>query len=271
MKKKKIILILGSGRSGTYQLYKLFSNIDKLDVKHERIFENMLKIGVKGFHNKLTNEEQNDFLNEYNLLICKSKKNIWIDISNSLPWVASMLIQKFNDVDLKVIHLVRNGKKVVSSFYNKFPDIFYNQEDVNVLNDYIFNNGAEPPADKKYWRPIFISQKKDKFIDLRFENICHYWKQITNLSSAIVKKNKKISCEFRFEDILIDKLKLKKMFEFLEIEYKDEYFYELAKPINVHIAKNFKLNNVELQIFNRICLDQMLKYQYGEEEYAVKY
>ena len=50
----------------------------------------------------------------------------WVDSSNALPWIIKPLSKIFPDAYF--IHLIRDGRKVVSSFYNKFGDIMYEEK-----------------------------------------------------------------------------------------------------------------------------------------------
>ena len=270
---KTIILIISSGRSGTYQLYDLLSGITNVDVEHERMFENLLKLGVKKHHKILKTKEKNKVINEYLEMIKNSKNSIWIDISNALPWVTDDIVKKIQNNKIKIIHIIRDGRKVVSSFYNKFPEIFYKNRDVKKLKNYFYSKEKEPKLDKKFWRPLpdqyFTYSKKTS---IRFQNICWYWKTITMKSKKLIKNKKYESIEFRFEDLVNNEKKLIEFFNFLGLKYKKKYFKKFYKPKNVHIPKNFMLTNNQNLIFEKICKDVMKLYNYkSDKEYFVKY
>ena len=129
--KKKIIFILGSGRCGTFAFYQALQKIKNVEAYHEFFFEPTLRVAALYHMKKKTKANIKKFVEENHLFsINNSKKKLWIDSSNALPWIADVLVEMFPNA--KFIHLVRNGKKVVSSFFNKHGDIMYN--DYHVKN-----------------------------------------------------------------------------------------------------------------------------------------
>ncbi len=149
------IFFLSSGRSGTYQIYKYFKNFENIDSAHERFFEDILKVAIKYRLNLISFDEVCIFLNqEYKESFKNSSKFFWVDSSNALPWIIEPLTAVFPNA--KFIHLARDGSKVVSSFYNKYQDIMYPKEGVDILLNWLKNPiiDNEPDPDKKIWRPL---------------------------------------------------------------------------------------------------------------------
>ena len=135
---KKVIFILGSGRCGTFSFYKTLSKLNNIEAHHEFFFEPTLKIAALYQMKKISKNTVKNFLKKNHYFsIINSEKKIWVNACNALPWISDVLIEMFPDA--KFIHLIRDGKKVVSSFYNKFNTEMYRDESVKKLNDYLKN------------------------------------------------------------------------------------------------------------------------------------
>ena len=274
MNKKKIIFILGSGRCGTYSFYKAFNKLKNIEAHHEFFFEPTLRIAALYQMKKISKNEVKNFLKQNHYFSIKNtKKKIWVDACNSLPWISDVLVEMFPHA--KFIHLIRNGKKVVSSFYNKFNNEIYKDEDVKKLYNHLKNpKKVNLSSEKKYWRPIPFNNKRDmeKFISSgQFYRLCKYWNEINLKIEYNLKKSNK-SFFFKLEDISSNN-KLKELFNFLDISKKNiPLFCETFKiPTNVSIPKNIILTKKQIKIFDDVCRSQMMKYNYSNIEYDVKY
>ena len=273
MNKKKILFILGSGRCGTYSFVQALKKFSYVEAHHEFFFEPTLKLATL-YHMKMIskNKVKSFILNNHYLSIKNSNKKIWVDSSNALPWIADVLIEIFPNA--KFLHLIRNGKKVVSSFYNKFNNEMYKDENVKKLKNFLIHKKKKLSSEKKYWRPIPIYNKKEfnKFISSgQFYRICKYWTEINyKIENSLMSTNN--SYTFKFEDIVIKK-KTKKLLNFLDLYKKnfDTFYNSFKKPVNIGIKKNYMLTKKQNIIFNEVCNDEMIKYGYDETEYEVKY
>ena len=274
MIKKKIIFILGSGRCGTYSFYKSMEKLKNVEAHHEFFFEPTLRIATLYQMKKISKNTVKNFLKQNHYFSIKnSQKKIWVNACNALPWISDVLIEMFPDA--KFLHLVRNGKKVVSSFYNKFNNEMYRDENVKKLKDHLSNQKKNKlSSEKKYWRPIPINNKQDlkKFISLgQFYRICKYWNEINfKIENSLKNTEKKLL--FKLEDIVLKK-KIKELSHFFGInkKYMQHFYDTFKKPTNVSIPKNIILTKKQNKIFNDVCGAQMMKYKYGKIEYEVKY
>jgi hypothetical protein len=274
MNKKKIIFILGSGRCGTYSFYKSMEKSKNIEAHHEFFFEPTLRIACLYQMKKISKNTVKNFLKQNHYFSIENcKKKIWVNACNALPWISDVLIELFPDA--KFMHLVRNGKKVVSSFYNKFNNEMYRDENVKKLNDHLSNQKKNKlSSEKKYWRPIPINNKKDlkKFNSSgQFYRICKYWNEINfKIENSLKNTDKKLL--FKLEDI-DSKKKIEKLSHFFCISKNDkQHFYNaFKKPTNVSIPKNIILTKKQNKIFNEVCGTQMKRYNYDKIEYEVKY
>src|SRR3569832_166947 len=194
------VFILGSGRSGTLQVVKLLENIEGIQANHEYLFEKILKSAVLYRMGVVGDEEIKKLLMEtYVPAVYYANTPIWLDSSNALPWIVKPLHELFPNA--RFIHLLRDGRKVVSSFYHKFSEVVYDDQCVNIVKNWLDNPDVVllPPPEKKYWRPFPVRGEKyfEEFAHYsRFQRLCYYW-QDCNMrirdSLAIVPDAQKLS------------------------------------------------------------------------------
>lgn len=269
------IFILGTGRCGTLQIAELFQRTNETESHHEYLFERVLKPAVLYKMNKISDKEIENILREvYIPAIYHSTKQKWIDSSNALPWIIEPLHKLFPNAIF--IHLIRDGRKVVSSFFNKFKGIIYDDDCVSILINWLNGNDIVPPPDKKFWRPIpniEDSLYEDFILYDRFERLSYYWREVNltiQSSFEIIPKAQKYT--FRLEDIVSNEIELKNFFDAARVKYDSKYFNILKRPVNVERPMNYLLTDSEKIKFDRICLDTMHKFGYTErDEYLVKY
>ncbi len=267
------IFILGSGRSGTFSLVQCLKKYDNIAVHHEYLFENILRDAVLYYMKRISDDEIAQRLIEtHAAAVHYTGSNIWIDCSNALPWVISPLYELFPDA--KFIHITRNGRRVVSSFYNKFSKLMYNDRDVHILKEWLGDSGKiMPPPEKKYWRPV--PQKGDKYYERfhemdRLERLCYYWTTINlHIDECLKQIPESNKTFFKFEDLLARE-SFTKFLDFIGLEYNDEAFNVLNRPQNVHVPKSYPLTSEQDVQFEDICGQTMKKYGYSGD-YNVTY
>jgi hypothetical protein len=275
--KTQPVFVIGTGRSGTYQLSKLFQGIDEIEVKHEYLFENFLKSCVL-YRMGIIDEEKIVKLitSDYLGAIKYNNTKFWLDCSNALAWIVEPLYKVFPEA--KFIHVVRDGRKVVSSFYNKFEDVMYNDKDVSVLLRWLKNSSqnVEPPSEKKYWRPVPSKGERyyNEFSEFsRYQRLCYYWQDcVMKINESFQKIPDSQKFVFSFEDILYSNVTLKDYLNIFELDINSKFLAKLKKPINVEIPKDFPLTEEQTYHFWEIAGDAMKFYNYKiDEEYDVRY
>lgn len=277
MKNIDPVFIVSSGRSGTFALVDVLKQNDDIQVYHEFLFELILKNAVLYKMELVDSDTIKSLLQEtYSASMFYSRKKKWVDCSNALPWIISPLAEMFPAA--KFIHLIRDGRKVVSSFYNKFSSVMYEDGCVSDMLDWLDNKGdyPSPPAEKRYWRPIPVYNKEiyEKFLKYdQFQRLCYYWSELNeHTETALEKISEAQRITVKFEDLLIVGNEQKRFCEFMDIEYNKDTFAGFSRPVNVHEPKNYILSKDQLNKFREICWPTMEKYGYAEkEEYNVKY
>lgn len=266
------VFVLSSGRSGTYQVSELLKSINYVDVDHERHFEPMLAAGVERFMGKRNPAFFAETLDAYSKMVSASDKDVWLDISNALPWVAESLYTKFPKA--RFVNLVRDGRKVVISFFRKFHDDMYAQDAVASLRAYVNGTGPRPDNSKRFWRPLPEAGFVDRFGgDERFACLCFYWSAIIRQSTQFmdtVPAAQKMTV--KFEEFISDEAVLRAFLNFVNIDCSDVDASLLSRPVNVAIPQNFGFEGSQQSVFEAICGEDMAALGYKKEGvYDVQY
>lgn len=271
----KPIFILSSGRSGSYSFYNALKGLSNIEIYHEFLFDETLRNSVS-YHMKMISKKKIlDYLEKsYAFSIGNSKKKIWIDTSNALPWMIKPLRYKFKDA--KFVFLIRDGRKVVSSFYNKYREIMYNKRDVILLKKFFDKKINFLSSEKKYWRPI-PTEKKDFYLfnkKSQFSKICIYWSQLNKTIRENLTEVKEDNIFFFKLEEIENKKKFLSLLKFLGVRKKDNksVIKIFKKPINVKIPRDFGLSKLQKKEFEKYCKTEMIKNGYDiKQSYVMKY
>lgn len=275
--KTKSIFIVSSGRSGTQMMEKLLKGIPTLEIHHEYLCTHVQPLAAI-YYMKLIDKEtvKKELKAIYGSAIYYCQKPYWCDSSNKVSWLIEPLFELFPDS--KFVHLVRDGRKVVSSYLHKLGDEIYDDESVKIMQDWLLNHHSlpKPPPEKKYWWNI--PQKGQPFAEEfpkfnQFQRICYHWVEVNRVifkSLAKIPKNQKLFC--KLENLTTRKDVLKNFLNFFEVEYNESFFEMLKRPHNVNVPKDFPLTDIQRKQFEEIAHDVMVKLGYDvTKEYRVKY
>lgn len=258
------VFIVSSGRSGTAALARLLNTYDGVEVHHEYAVQYIQPTAVKYYHGLISIKDVIDVLwQTHGAAFYYTESKIWGDCSNKLSWIVPALSWMFPQA--KWIQVVRDGRKVVSSFYNKLGDECYADEDHELLSGWIDNPAIlAPPPEKKYWWNVAP-------FDGQFERICWHWKSIHETIEADFEDvDNKMTV--RLEDLVADSYVLAQVLKFLDLEYSPEKFQMLQRPHNVHTPKDTMLTEDQLSKFWSICSNTMEFYGYDQDdEYEMSY
>lgn len=271
------VFILGSGRSGSSMMAKLLSGIPDIEVHHEYLCTHIQQVGAMYYMQLMDMQETKQKIEKiHGSAIYYSKAKYWIDCSNKLSWIIQPLFELFPNA--KFINIVRDGRKVASSFYHKLNDEMYDDESVKIMQDWLNdrNNLPIPPPEKKYWWNI-PQQGQPFYEDFpkfdQFQRACYHWREINRVILKSLENIPKDQQLFiRLEELASDRDVLKKFLGFIEVDYCEQFFELLQRPHNVGFPIDFKLTDIQLKQFNEIAYDMMDKLGYANtEEYSVKY
>lgn len=270
------IFILSSGRSGTQMMEKLISTNPSVEIHHEYLCNIIQPLGAK-FYMGLVHHEQivETIRQTYAAAVHHCNKPLWIDSSNKLSWIVPGLIDVFPQA--KFVHIVRDGRRVSSSYFNKLADECYEPECVRVLADFVSGRDPiAPPPEKKYWWPLENNEigALESFCRLsQFEQISRHWQIINDTISAGLKAvpdTQKFFC--RLEDLVIDESLFADFVRFLQLPQNSLSFSELRRPHNVNRPQSFELTEDQIKMFWSQAQKAMTEFGYDKrEDYQVRY
>lgn len=273
----KPFFIVSSGRSGTAMLHKALSAAGDVEVQHEYMVHHVQPLGVRRYLGLADRAKALETLNETHVAAARySGAQHWGDSSNKLSWLIPELAALLPDA--KFVHLVRDGRKVASSYFHKLGDECYDDKSTAVLQAHYANpvGVAAPPPEKKYWWPV--PRREDPMaLSFRgfdqFERIAWHWAEINAtilhaLSTLLPERHLFV----RLEDLLVSPQLVRTMFGFLGLPYRDELFAAFARPHNVNRPKDHPLTTVQRAAFDVIAAPMMERLGYAERaEYVVNY
>lgn len=271
------VFIIGSGRSGTRMIYRLLSGIPHVEAYHEFECTHIQPIAAKYFMKLINkNEAKKEIMKLHGSSIYYSKAMYWVDSSNKLSWLVDPLHELFPNA--KFVHLVRNGKKVVSSFIRKLAPEVYDEESVEIMSEWLNNRNIkpEPPPEKKYWWNIpqkgqLYYKEFPKFN--QFQRICYHWMQvITTIDKSLKYIPTQQKMVIKLEDLTTKKSVLKSFLNFFDIPYEDHFLEYVKKPQNVFFPMELKMTKEEELEFFKICGKTLKRLKYPKStKYEIQY
>jgi hypothetical protein len=264
---KKYCFIFGTGRSGTYSIFKSLEETNGIKVYHESNFDVLLWLGTLKFHRKVDKSFIVARLHEYKHDIDSSlsEGERFVDISNALPLIIPELKEVFKNSTF--VWVSRHAYKVVSSFYFKFQDLMYPEDGMQNLEYFLTSNLTVDKLipDKRICRPLY-SFKNDSYRRLR--NICYHW---TNYESLALDYSDLFDLKLKFEDMASSREEIERFFSMLNIPISKVNLKYFEVPTNVEIPKNFVLDKEEFVIYNEICGSLNNLIGYNKEGYNTEY
>ena len=271
------LFFVGSGRSGTRSIFKLFSGLDNVDVFHEYACTHIQPTAALYAMGKISREEAAlRFKSLHGNAIHYSTAEFWIDCSNKLSWIIEPIVDVFPQA--KFILITRDGRKVSSSYFHKLSDEMYDDESVNILNEWLKNPDSNPmpPPEKKYWwnipqigQPFF-----EEFSSFdQFSRCCYQWRESNRtVLDSLEKINKSSYAIFKLETLVSNSNEVQRLLDFMGLPYKQSYFEFLKTPQNVIFPMDFSLSFEQLSTFQKIAGDLQTALGYQDSaEYKMSY
>ncbi len=273
----KAFFIVSSGRSGTAMLHKVLSTATDIEMHHEYMVHLIQPLAVRRYMGWAGRAEAVRILRDTHAAAIRySEAANWGDSSNKLSWLISELAELVPDS--KFVHLVRDGRKVASSYFHKLDRECYDDRSTAILAAH----GREPerhpapPPEKKYWWPL--ARPGDPFESVfpgfdQFERICWHWTEINRVileALAALPAHRKLFA--RLECLEASAAEVKALFEFLALSYRSDHFAMFARPHNVNRPEDRLLDARQTASFERISGRMMETLGYaGQPEYVVNY
>lgn len=267
--------IVSSGRSGTAMLHKALSAVTGVEMHHEYMVQITQPLAVRRYLGLIDAKETARLIGEtYGGAIRYSDARHWGDSSNKLSWLIPDLAAAFPKA--RFIHLVRDGRKVASSYFHKLGNECYDDASTEILRAHVDDGQPAPPPEKKYWWPLPRQDSADagRFRAFsQFERICWHWAELNRL---VLEELSKLSAErtlfVKLEELRASPSEVRGLYEFLGLPYRDEAYGVFARPHNVNRPEDRLLDAVQRQQFEAIAGDMQARLGYADQpEYVVNY
>jgi hypothetical protein len=267
--------IVSSGRSGTAMLHKALSAKPGVEMHHEYAVQITQPLAVKRYLGLLNADQTRQALRDtYGAAVHHSRATHWGDSSNKLSWLIPDLAALFPDA--RFVHLVRDGRKVASSYFHKLGAENYDDRSNAAMQAFHDGTGVIPPPEKPYWWPV--PRKDDPLAaDFRrfdqFQRIAWHWAEVNRVAQAALAALPADRTLFvRLEDLRESPALVRDLYGFLGLPHADSDFAVFARPHNVNRPEDRMLDDTQRARFQAIAGEMMDRLGYGgRAEYAVNY
>jgi hypothetical protein len=221
--------VVSSGRSGTAMLAKALSLAPEIQIKHEYAVLTVQPLAVRRYAGLASeNEARATLARTHGAAARLALTKLWGDSSNKLSWLIPDLAALFPEA--KFVHLVRDGRKVASSYFHKLAAECYDDTSTAALTAYLADPSRvpAPPVEKKYWwpQPLANDPIARKFARFdQFQRICWHWAEINRVivrDLDALPDSRKLFV--RLEDLRTRPSEVASLFQFLGARARDEYF-----------------------------------------------
>jgi hypothetical protein len=268
--------IISSGRSGTAMLHKALSAVPGVEMHHEYMVQIAQPLAVKNYLGLIGEEDCRRIITEtHGAAIRYSPAAHWGDSSNKLSWLIPDLAALFPQA--RFVHLVRDGRKVSSSYFHKLADECYDDRSTAIFQAYLDDPAlAAPPPEKKYWWPLPCQGSPDaaRFRGFsQFERICWHWAEINRVAlEALDCLPSERRLFLRLEELTETPHAVEGLYDFLNLPYQDGDFTVFSRPHNVNRPEDKLLDENQRAAFDAIAGAMQARLGYaGRPEYVVNY
>jgi hypothetical protein len=264
MNDTQLIFIVGSGRCGTKAIAKMFTGAEGIEAHHEYCRYAYQREAVLYAMHRLGRELIEPRLDGiFGSAAHYSDEPIFLDSSHKTVWVVDVLSDMYPTA--KFVHVVRDGRKVVSSFYHKLN--LHNDRAHNIFMNWYDYPGRTPipsPSEAFWMTPYRYDVE-------RFERVCLHWVDTNETILRNVPEDRKLL--IRLEDLTSNFTKVKQLADFIGTEYKEVYYEMLQHTDHVYVPINYEITDEQRKTFNRIAGGMMEQFGYdiNEKEYHVSY
>jgi hypothetical protein len=256
-------------------VHKALSAKPGVEMHHEYAVQITQPLAVKRYLGLLDDGEAQRILREtFGAAVLHSQAAHWGDSSNKLSWLIPDLAAMFPQA--RFVHLVRDGRKVASSYFHKLGNENYDDRSNAALQAFYDGDGAMPPPEKPYWWPV--PRKDDPAAAAfrrfdQFQRIAWHWAEINRVAmDALAGLHADRTLFVRLEDLRESPALVCELHQFLGLPFADSDFADFARPHNVNRPEDRLLNETQRVQFDRIAGPMLERLGYaGRAEYVVNY
>ncbi|MBN9588671.1 MAG: sulfotransferase [Alphaproteobacteria bacterium] len=267
--------IVSSGRSGTAMLHKALSAKPNVEMHHEYAVQITQPLAVKRYLGLMGEAQTRGLIGDtFGAAIHHSRARLWGDSSNKLSWLIPDLAALYPDA--RFVHLVRDGRKVTSSYFHKLGAENYDDHANAVMQAHYDGAAFPPPPEKPYWWPV--PRRNDPMAEAfrsfdQFQRICWHWAEINReILDSLAALPAERTLFARLEDLTRSPSHVRELLRFLGLEYQDSDFAVFARPHNVNRPEDRLLTPLQRARFEATAGPMMARLGYADRaEYAVNY
>jgi len=256
-------------------LHKALSAVPGVEMHHEYAVQITQPLAVKRYLGIADAAQTRRVLDEsFGAAVRFAQGTHWGDSSNKLSWLVPELAALFPQA--RFVHLVRDGRKVASSYFHKLGGENYDDRSNAILQDWYDGKGAMPPPEKPYWWPV--PRRNDPMAGVfrgfdQFQRICWHWAEINRVAKAALAVLPAERTLFvKLEDLTQSPDLLRTLYDFLGLPFRDSDAAVFARPHNVNKPEDRLLDAAQTARFEAIAGPVMAALGYaGTPEYAVAY
>ncbi len=269
--------IVSSGRSGTAMMVKALAAVSGVTIEHEYMVHYVQPLAVLRHSGLASADDARTVLaGTHGAALRCAETKLWGDSSNKLSWLIPDLHALFPAA--RFVHLVRDGRKVASSYFHKLAAECYDPRSTRILADHLANPDTvpAPPPEKKYWWPQ--PKPGDRWAQTfarfdQFQRIAWHWAEVNRVILRDLEAIPSSQRLFvRLEDLRDSPSRVADLFAFLGVKYCDADFRVFARPHNVNRPVDRLLSREQSTQFAKIAGPMMERLRYADRpEYAVNY
>ena len=277
MKTTQTFFILSSGRSGSHFIARQLAHVRGLEMHHEYLCTHVQPLAFKYHLGMIPFDEACVKLQAwYGSAVQYCGLPFWADSSNKLSWLVHVLDAVFPDC--RFVHLIRDGRKVVSSYYHKLAHECYDDVSVEVMGRFLRRRDqyVEPPPEKKYWWPMPRPDEPawSEFQQYnQFQRICYHWREVNEtIERDLTTLDSNRVMQVKLEALAQSPERMQSLLDFLQLPATRFAPDQLKRPDNVVRPQDYPLTDEQTMQFNDIAGALMTHYAYDQDdEYRVEY
>lgn len=266
------VFVVGTGRNGTRSIFRMLRGNERIDAHHEYGCENIQKIACLYSMNLIDLSQAVLQVKEhYAAAINYCRKPIWLDSSNKASWIIEPLKEAFPRS--RFIHITRDPRRVVPSYYYKLREEMYDDQSVQALAQWI-DSGClmeqAPPKEKKYWWRLELNKDSNvspvEYQRTRIERCCLHWSEATRvITDSFSRLEPSSHLTLRLEDLISKQQVIQVFLSFLGLNSSSFFYDFLRKPRNVFLPLEFNCTQSQHQTLIRLCEEQAKNMGYSLE------
>ncbi len=258
-------------------LQKALSAAGNIEMQHEYAVDIVQPLAVRRYLGLASASDARDVLRAtHAAAIHYSQAAHWGDSSNKLSWLIPELATLLPQANF--VHLVRDGRKVASSYFHKLGAECYDDRSSAVFQAFYDDpdRNPAPPPEKKYWWPCpqigDPLARKFRSFD-QFQRIAWHWAEINRVILEGLQNIEPSHKYFvRLEELQESRAAVRGLFEFLGLRYRDEHSLAFARPHNVNRPEDKLLDARQRAQFEALAAGMMDRLGYADRpEYVVNY